>query len=267
MHSPRIIKDEKAVSKVIDVIGDLVNPFKDSSELLNIVNATVAPDKITADLMQAHRRGEDAYKQFRLQRLEANPPLKNFYDTLPKMKLKTFSETCKMKRVRSNGRDIMLRATTGLFGNILMMAQTRQLDMKEILKFPLGPLPWSLATADGLPRKTAKSTLSKELQKNVPASEFISLSSACIVDGMAIVHKVKGEKKTFGEIASLIFLKAVHEASNSTRLDIVFDVYNENSIKKCGTIFAAISIWKRRIQEHSIKTACSTVEKISYFHK
>ena len=48
---------------------------------------------------------------------------------------------------------------------------------------------------------------------------------------MAIVHKVKGEKKTFGEFASLILLKAVHEASNSTRLDIVFDVYNENSIK------------------------------------
>ena len=76
-----------------------------------------------------------------------------------------------------------------------------------------------------------KSTLSRELQKNVPASEFISLSSACIVDGMAIVHKIKGEKKTFGEIASLILLKAVHEASNSTRVDIVFDVYNKNSIQ------------------------------------
>ena len=60
------------VSKVIDVIGDLVNPFKDSSELLNIVNITVVPDEITANLMQTHRRGEDAYKQFILQRLEAN---------------------------------------------------------------------------------------------------------------------------------------------------------------------------------------------------
>ena len=103
--------------------------------------------------------------------------------------------------------------------------------MKEVLKFPLGLLPWSLATADGLPRKTAKSTLSRELQKNVPVSEFISLSSACIIDGMAIVHKIKGENKTFGEIVSLILLKAVHEASNSTRVDIVFDVYNKNSIQ------------------------------------
>ena len=67
MHSPRIIKDEKAVSKVIDVVSDLVNPFRDSSELLNISNATVAPDEITADFMQAHRHSVDAYKQFRLQ--------------------------------------------------------------------------------------------------------------------------------------------------------------------------------------------------------
>ena len=29
MHSPQIIKDKKAVSKVIDVVSDLVNPFRD----------------------------------------------------------------------------------------------------------------------------------------------------------------------------------------------------------------------------------------------
>ena len=117
----------------------------------------------------------------------------------------------------------MLHATIGLFENILIMAQTRQLDMKEVLKLLLGPLP-----CDSLPRKTAKSTLSRELQKNFPASEFISLSSACIVDGMEIVHKVK--KKTFGEIASFILLKVVHKASNCTKLGIVFDVHNENQV-------------------------------------
>ena len=67
-----------------------------------------------------------------------------------------------MKRVKCNGRDIMLQATTGLFGNILIMAQTGQLDMKKNLKFLLGPLPWSLATADGLSSKTAKPTLSRK---------------------------------------------------------------------------------------------------------
>ena len=47
MHSPRIIKDEKALSKVIDIDSDLVNPFRVFSELLNIANATVAPHAST----------------------------------------------------------------------------------------------------------------------------------------------------------------------------------------------------------------------------
>ena len=54
----------------MNVIDDLVNPFKDSSEVLNIVNATVPSDEITADLMHTQRHGEDAYKQSRIQRLE-----------------------------------------------------------------------------------------------------------------------------------------------------------------------------------------------------
>jgi len=41
MHSSRISKDKELVKKVMNVINDLVNPFKDSSELPNIVNATV----------------------------------------------------------------------------------------------------------------------------------------------------------------------------------------------------------------------------------
>ena len=48
---------------------------------------------------------------------------------------------------------------------------------------------------------------------------------------MAIVHKIKGDQKTFGDIASHILFKALHEASDSHRIDIVFDVYKEDSIK------------------------------------
>jgi len=114
---------------------------------------------------------------------------------------------------------------------MLVMAQTRQLDMREVLKHPLGPLPWSLATADGIPRKTNNSALAKELRKNISPVEFIQPKSACLIDGMALVHKTKREYKTFGDIASLILSKAVNEASQSSRIDFVFDMNRENSIK------------------------------------
>ena len=137
----------------------------------------------------------------------------------------------KTKRVKCNRRELILRATTGLYGNMLMMARTRELDMKEVLKYPLGPLPWSIATPDGFLRKTAKSKLEKDLQKNVTPAEVVDSPSVCVIDGMAIVYKIKGDQKTFGDIASHILSKALHEASDSHRIDIVFDVYKEHSIK------------------------------------
>ena len=42
---------------------------------------------------------------------------------------------------------------------MVVIAHHRQMNMQEVLTYPLGPLPWSLATADGEPTKTAKSAL------------------------------------------------------------------------------------------------------------
>lgn len=54
---------------------------------------------------------------------------------------------------------------------------------------------------------------------------------ASILDGMNFVQRVKGDQATFGDIASAIFLMALKEGSHSKRIDIVFDTYQENSIK------------------------------------
>jgi len=61
----------------------------------------------------------------------------------------------------------------------------------EVLQHPLGPLPWSLATSDGSPRKTNKSSLAKEFQKNALPAEDIGKPSACIIDGISAVQKIK----------------------------------------------------------------------------
>ena len=232
LQQSRISKDEKAVSSIVDMIGDLVHPFKESQDLINISNATVAPESIAKDLSTAKARGRSAYVSFREERLEKEQPTLKFHDRISKLKLKTFTDVTKTTRMKSgSGKEIILRTTNNLFGNMLMMAQTRQLDMREVLQHPLGPLPWALSTADGIQRKTSKSTLGKELKKSCLPAEDIQGSSACLLDGMALIHKIKGEHKTFGDIASLVLSKALNEASNSSRLDIVFDVYRDISIK------------------------------------
>ena len=48
---------------------------------------------------------------------------------------------------------------------------------------------------------------------------------------MNLVQRVKGDQATFGDVASTILLMALREGSQSNRIDVVFDTYQENSIK------------------------------------
>ena len=115
---------------------------------------------------------------------------------------------------------------------MIVVAESRDLQMSEVLQHPLGPLPWSLATSDGSLRKTNKSALAKELQKNALPAEDIGKPSACIIDGMSAVQKIKGDHKSFAEIALSLLSMILHESPNSKQIDVVFDVYKEYSIKK-----------------------------------
>ena len=94
-----------------------------------------------------------------------------------------------------------------------------------------GTLPWALSSVDGSLRKTSKAALAKELQKNVPAAEEIPQPSACVIDGMILVQKLKGDHKKFSDVADSLFGMVLHEGVSSKRIDVIFDVYRENSIK------------------------------------
>ena len=123
-----------------------VNPFAEKQDLISISTARTAPKDIASDLMKTHEIGEQCYSNFKEERLEKDPPVKQFHDPIPANKLKTFSNLYKKKEVKSSGRVIILKADKSLFGRIIVMAQGRNLKMEDILSHPLGPLPWALST-------------------------------------------------------------------------------------------------------------------------
>ena len=57
----------------------------------------------------------------------------------------------------------MLKAERNLFARLLVVTQTRDMDLQEVFKYSLGPLPWYLASADGSLCKTVKSKLLESL--------------------------------------------------------------------------------------------------------
>ena len=150
---------------------------------------------------------------------------------MKKQSLKTFSNITREKIGKEQGQQIILKADRNLFAYMIIAAQSRDIPIKEVLAHPLGPLPWSLANNDGSLRKTNKAALTRELETNVLPAENIPTPSACIIDGMNLVHKLKGEGKTLAQLADSALNQTLSEGTDSTRINVVFDVYRNTSIK------------------------------------
>lgn len=232
LQHPRSEKDEEAVLGIVSAIESWVNPFSSQQDMMSISTAKTATPEVASDLLNALDVGEKCYTKFKQERLDFDPPVTQFFDTVKLNKLKTFSHMCRKKEVKTQtGRAVILKADRSLFGRIIVMAQSRNLQMADILSYPLGPMPWALATPEGLPRKTNKAILAKALYKDVTPEEEMPLNSASVIDGMMLVQKVKGDQNTFGDIAQTVFAMVMKEGGSSQRIDIVFDQYHELSIK------------------------------------
>ena len=82
-------------------------------------------------------------KRFREERPRQKPAKVKFHDRLMKGILKMFSEMGKKKRSckLSGHREIVIKADRKLFAQIIIIAQSQNLQKNDVLKQPLGPIP------------------------------------------------------------------------------------------------------------------------------
>ncbi|KAG1692301.1 Transmembrane protein 164 [Nymphon striatum] len=132
---------------------------------------------------------------------------------------------------------VVLKADRELFGRMAVIGQSRDIDLKEVFSFPLGPIPWSLGDEFGMLRKTNKAAITTALEKNIEYVESVPQNSATLSDGMAVVQKLKiDQSNTFGDIAQKFSASISQAGFASKRIDVVFDVYIENSIKNAERV-------------------------------
>jgi hypothetical protein len=100
--------------------------------------------------------------------------------------------------------------------------------LKELLAYPLTPVPYNIATPDGFPNKTDKSKgyhfLTKDVEDVPPSPDDKTL---VIEDGNAAFYYLKDLPPNFRDICARLFDMVVRKS------DIIFstDMYLENSIK------------------------------------
>ena len=86
----------------------------------------------------------------------------------------------------------------------MIIGQSRKIEVRELLRHRLGPLPWALATTESFPKKTNKENFASNLQKEVQLAEQVPQHSATVINGMSLVQKsnIGTKKSTFSQVAS-----------------------------------------------------------------
>ena len=179
---------------------------------------------VVTDILTAKEKGYQAFVDFLTKSISGDRTMK-FFDILPKINLKSFI-ALKPKKIVAKDKEIMLKANKNLFGMMTAISQSRNLDMKGVLSHPLGPIPWSLPTSDRTVSKTNEAVLSNNLEKESTPEE-IPESSACMIDAMSLVQKIKRNHKTFKDVAETLFRKAMSKKVSYNRVDLAFDVYKQ----------------------------------------
>ena len=130
-RTARISRDESDVRKVVEVLETWINPFDPSEELSSLSSGAVAPKDVKDELLGAKKIEENAAVAFMKHRIISNET--ELYDPISKKKLKTFSALRKLAKVSIKGKEQILRADRNLFVRMTVIAQTRDMDMREVL--------------------------------------------------------------------------------------------------------------------------------------
>ena len=216
--------------KVMNATKNFLNPFDvgDKNGLYLLSSGARVPFEVEKDVMQALTIGEIQKQEFIKERLEKNV---GFSDPIKNLKLKTMTDTKKTIKVKTSQRKIIEYKQQGdIAFHLMVKAQSsgNKLDMREIMKYPLTPVPYSLGTSDGFFAKTDKSKGVHYLLKDVENSQIpVDSRTLQIEDGNAIFYFLKQIPSNFKEIGIMVF------NALPSKSDLIFsiDMYNTNSVK------------------------------------
>lgn len=226
-----ILKGQNDVVNTMSTICNFINPFDiyEHDSLVCLSSGIQASKEIAKDLTEMDQTGHAAYDTFVKQRL-CNKET-HFHDPVKKNKFQTFASMKKTATViNKHNKEVKITAQRNVYAQLLMVAQHNNIDLQKLFTYPLAPVPWSLATGDGMPAKTDKAVLLHELEKKSPQSlpfSQVSGNDVYVLDGNVILHSVKFLPETFGQLARQI-LKGLPPVSV---IHFVTDTYKDSSIK------------------------------------
>lgn len=227
----RTREDMNSVEKISSYIKARGNPFMEAQNApRDIATGKQIDEFLVKHLMDAVSIGEKEYADFKEARLQKKTV--NLFETIKNTKW----ENRKMN-LPNKIKDV--KKETLAFTRVIEIARIRGYDLKSLLQYEIASTSFFLEK-DGTLRKSAKSEFARELKsgflENIPETvPDLGPSSMIVFDFMSFCRKVPIKKlklSTFEELFQNLWSTFSRLSSKSARLDIVFDIYLENSVKQ-----------------------------------
>lgn len=213
-----------AYSKVLREMG---NPFQeDTADLLVLDTKNIADQALAEMVSTHHQRGKEQFKSF-MDGLQ-NEGRCNFYNPIKKNQVCFF----KHEQAASNSKQKILKDDCKLFSRLFISCQNRRSDLYEFFKHENQSAPASLSD-NGKLHTCQKSQLAEILQTLVSMPDREPVGDAIIIDGSALINALPPRTpKSFNDYASQDILPKIQSyCAKYKRVDVVFDVYKQSSLK------------------------------------
>ena len=222
----------KQVNSLSEVTSSMGNPFMDDfPELLVLDTRNCANDAVVSTVETIEELGSTQYQQY------MTNVIKNWtvsiHDPIKKNSLPLFKRPLPKKSQKLKQQVASLKSDCHLFSHLYIASKFREGNLEDFFSHENQPWPPSLSELGKLRLPSKKSDLLSCLDKatNFEPPTYYDVK---LVDGPAIVHSLQTRQvRRFNEYGNAVFLPwTEHAFHNSSRVDIVWDVYRPNSLKE-----------------------------------
>lgn len=222
------------LQSVISSFEDLGNPFmEDDEELVALDTKDVMSDEVVQTVKNVINIGQEQYKSYVDTRLIKRSTA--ITTPLKKNNLRLFGSQEK-DQPKHKTKLAELKNDCALFSRLYIACQSRDGNLEDFFRHENQPWPPSIADMGEL-RKGQKADLVKCLEGYVNTLQAQSPEvEVLVIDGAVVVQMLSpGTARTFQEYSDSVFkpfiLKRLQDVK---RIDIIWDVYRDDSIKKCA---------------------------------
>ena len=218
-HS-RINKDESAVQKIYKLISDqMVNPFviedranpENRQPLVNIATSIAAPDNVAISLSSIKENGTEEMSTFVEKRVSTGEI--DFFSPIEKPQLLTFTSMNKPLVSKQKQAVQAVRIDREIFGKPLVIGQSREIPIQELMKYELASVPLTLFCLNGSLRKTVKSAALEWLEADTAVPDLLRNfqgKTLYVIDFMMLLQmscRGSTDCRTFGGLSDKPFRK------------------------------------------------------------